>query len=254
MNEEARSKDPETSVPVLLLAAGLGQRLRPLTDSVPKCLVPIAGRPLLDYWFDRFRAAGIRDVVINTSHLAEQVREYIEQKNRDSTFRVREFNEPTLLGSAGTVSATFGLFEAAPEVLIVYADNLSDVDLAGLIRFHRSHTDPFTMLLFHAPRPESCGIATLDSTARVVEFVEKPESPSSDLANGGVYVVSFEVYREIVGMRRFDLGHDVLPELVGRMRGWVWNGYHLDIGAPEALERARGDAARVFIGEGTGSR
>jgi D,D-heptose 1,7-bisphosphate phosphatase len=103
-----------------------------------------------------------------------------------------------------------------------------------------------TMLLFRAPDPRACGIAELDPDGRIVSFVEKPERPASDLANAGLYVVDAAAYREIAAMRAFDLGFDVLPRFVGRMRGWVWGGYHLDIGTHEALERARRDAAAVF--------
>ena len=78
-------------------------------------------------------------------------------------------------------------------------------------------------------------------------FVEKPEHPVSDLANAGLYVIDAAAYREIAdAWERIDLGFDVLPGFVGRMRGWVWGGYYLDIGTHEALDRARGDAASTF--------
>src|SRR5687767_4417606 len=114
----------------LLLAGGLGTRLRPLTDTTPKCLVPIRGRPLLDYWFDAFVRAGIADVLINTHHLPDQVRAYIGQKNASGQFRVAEAYEPTLLGSAGTHHANRDWIKTGDTALIVYADNLSDVDLS----------------------------------------------------------------------------------------------------------------------------
>ena len=99
------------------------------------------------------------------------------------------------------------------------------------------------MLLFRAPDPRACGIAELDEAGRVVSFVEKPREPRSNLANAGVYIASADAYREMAAMRAFDLGFEVLPRFVGRMRGWVWDGYHLDIGTHEALEKARRDAS-----------
>lgn len=233
-------------VKAVLLAAGLGTRLRPVTNSVPKCLVPIAGRPLLDYWFDRLREAKVRDVLINTHHLRSKVRQYIEQMNARGPFRVVEAHEPELLGSAGTVRANRAFADGAELVLIIYADNLSDVDLRELVEFHRSHDDPITIMLFHAPGPENCGIVELDERGRVTSFVEKPSQPRSDLANAGLYVVNGATYREIADMQALDFGFDVLPKFIGRMRGWVWDGYHLDIGDPESLERARADGPRVF--------
>ena len=104
--------------------------------------------------------------------------------------------------------------------------------------FHRQHGDALTMILFRAPEPRQCGIARLDHDGRIVSFTEKPEQPEGDLANAGIYVMDAPAYREIAAMGAFDLSRDVLPHFVGRMRGWVWGGYYLDVGTPEALARA----------------
>jgi D,D-heptose 1,7-bisphosphate phosphatase len=226
----------------LILAAGLGTRLRPLTERIPKCLVPIAGRPLLDYWVDRLCAAGIRDARVNTHTHAASVRTYLERINAGGCLHLTESFEPELLGSAGTIAANADLADGADEVIIVYADNFSDVDLHRLLAFHRGHDDPLTMLLFRTPDPASCGIAEVDAAGRVVAFVEKPRAPRGDLANAGVYVISADAYREVAALRASDIGFEVLPRFVGRMRGWACEGYHLDIGSPEALQRARRDA------------
>lgn len=230
----------------LILAGGLGTRLRPLTDAVAKCLVEIDGRPLLDYWFDRLAEAGIRDVVINNHHLPEQVRSYIADRNESGRFAVREAFEPTLLGSAGTVTANRALADGAESIVVIYADNLSNADLDAMIDFHESHDDPFTLLLFHTPYPKKCGIAEVDDEQRIIAFTEKPNQPVSDLANGGVYVLDAEAYREIADMNAFDIGFEVLPRFVGRMRGWTWDGYHRDIGTLESLDQARRHARNVF--------
>jgi histidinol-phosphate phosphatase family protein len=230
----------------LLLAGGLGTRLRPLTETIPKCLVPIAGRPLLDYWVERLAAAGIAEARINTHAHAERVRDYIGSVNASGRLRLVEAHEPELLGSAGTVAANAELADGAESVVIVYADNLSDIDLRPLVAYHRRHDDPLTMVLFRAPDPRACGIVELDAQHRIVSFVEKPEQPKSELANAGLYVLDAAAYRAIAAMGAFDLGFDVLPHFVGRMRGWVWGGYFRDVGTHEALERARHDAAVIF--------
>ncbi len=231
----------------LLLAGGLGTRLRPITDALPKCLVPIARRPLLDYWFERLAAANIREVRINTHHQYEQVRAYIRHRNDEGFFEITEAYEPVLLGSAGTVHANRDWVRAGETVLIIYADNLSDVDLSAFLTFHHSHGDPMTMLLFHTPYPEKCGIAALDCESRIVEFVEKPRQPKSDLANGGVYALTYRAWCEMADANKFDLGFDVLPSFVGRMRGFVWAGYHRDIGTLESLAQAEADMKAKFI-------
>lgn len=229
----------------LLFAAGLGTRLRPLTNRTPKCLIPIARRPLLDYWVSALADAGVREVMINTHHLPEQVRDYIFEVNARRGQRLTETFEPQLLGSAGTVAANRTFADDTDELILLYADNFSNVDLSAMLTYHRAHDDPITMLLFRAPNPRACGIVELDVDGRIVDFVEKPEHPSSDLANAGVYVVSAAAYREMADARACDLGRDVLPRFVGRMRGWVHEGYHVDVGTHEARERANADAPRL---------
>ncbi len=96
---------------VLLLAGGLGSRMKPLTDVTPKCLIEIAGRPMLDYWFDRVAPAQLFDVRINNHHLPLQVRDYIAKRNEQDTFRVSEAYEQALLGSAGTVHANRDIYD-----------------------------------------------------------------------------------------------------------------------------------------------
>jgi len=213
---------------------------------MPKCLVPVLDRPLLDFWVDRLAEAGIDEARVNTHAWAEQVRDYIAEVNSQGRVHLVEAHEPVLLGSAGTITANADLADLADQIVIVYADNLSDIDLRPLLEFHRFHKDPLTMVLFRAPNPRSCGIAQLDAVGRIVSFIEKPEQPATDLANAGLYVIEASAYREIAALKKFDLGFDVLPRYVGRMRGWIWGGYHLDIGTHEALERAREDAVQVF--------
>jgi len=230
------------STKAVLLAAGLGTRLRPLTGHTPKCLVEIGGEALLGRWLAALAAAGVGEALLNTHHLADAVKRYIDEAAGRWPVRVTLFHEPALLGSAGTLAANASWADDADDCLIVYADNDSDADLAALLRRHREAAAPLTMMLFRAEDPSACGIVELDADDRVVGFVEKPQNPASDLANAGVYAVTRRAYREIAAMRAYDLGHDVLPRFVGRMVGWVHDGYHRDIGTPQSLRRARAHA------------
>lgn len=230
----------------LLLAGGLGTRLRPITETVPKCLVPVAGKPMLDYWLDALEKAGIQRALLNTHHLRAPVQKWLESANSSRNLTITEAYEPTLLGSAGTLAANRDWADDADDVVVIYADNLSDIDLAAFVGFHRAHDDPMTMALFHTPYPEKCGIATLDEANRVTAFVEKPEQPQSDLANAGLYVLDAATWREIADMGVFDFGFDVIPAFVGRMRGYRHPGYHRDVGTHESLAQAEIDAKLLF--------
>lgn len=234
------------STRALLLAGGLGTRLRPLTETTPKCLIPVAGRPMLDYWIDALNAAGIDAALLNTHHHADQVRGYIADVNARGGVQLTEAYEPELLGSAGTVAANRAWADGADEVVVIYADNLSDIDLGALVAFHRSHPDPMTMALFRTDYPEKCGIATLDDTGAITDFVEKPDNPASNLANAGLYVLDGAAWREIADMGVFDFGFDVIPAFVGRMHGIAHDGYHRDIGTHDSLAIAEADAKRLF--------
>lgn len=228
-----------------LLAAGVGSRLSPITDTIPKCLIPFAGRPLLDYWLELLAQAGCSDVRVNTHAHAEKMRAFIQSSFPADYPRVTESHEPTLLGSAGAISANADFADGASEVIIICADQVSNVDLASMVAFHRQHGDPMSMLLYRVPNPTECGIVGLDGEGRVVEFVEKPAAPKSNLANGGIYIVSAAAYREIAEMRKFDLGFDVLPQFVGRSRGWLWDDIHRDIGTHAALAKAKSELSKA---------
>lgn len=229
-----------------LLAAGVGSRLRPLTDHTPKCLVPFKGVPLLGIWLELMRRAGITDVLINTHHLPQAVRAFVKADPVPGV-RVTLFHEETLIGSAGTVWANRDFVRGEPDFLVVYADNLTDMDLGGLIRFHRAKDAFFTMGLFEAEYPEQCGIAEVDADGRVLSFVEKPAKPKGRLANGGLYVANQGLF-DVTPQRDFlDFGFDVLPLLAGRMFGYPIRSFYTDIGTPERLEKAQ----REWPGLGT---
>jgi D,D-heptose 1,7-bisphosphate phosphatase len=236
----------EERVRALLLAGSLDTRLRPRTDTSPQCLVPIFGRPLLDFWVNTLIEAGIPEARINTHAHAEQVREFVGSVNAGGRLRLSESSEGEPLGSAGTVAAHADLADDVEDVVIISSDNLSDVDLRPLLAYHRRHGDPMTMMLSRAPDSRSRGVAELDARGRVAAFVEGPERPAGELTDSGVYVATAAAYREIAAMQALEAGSDVLRRFLGRVQGWIWGGYHRDLGAPGAVEAARREAPTIF--------
>lgn len=224
----------------LLLAAGLGTRLRPLTDTVPKCLVPIHGTPLLGLWFDLLFTAGISRALVNTHWLAPRVEAFVANSLwRD---RVDLVAEPELLGTAGTILANRAwLGDGA--FLVAHADNLTDFDVAGLLRAHaaRPRGTAITMLAFRTDAPQSCGILETTSENIVRAFHEKVANPPGNLANAAVYVFEPEVVALAAsyGRKVVDLSTEVIPHFTGRILAVETQGYHRDIGTPEALALAQ---------------
>jgi len=226
-----------------LLAGGVGQRLRPLTDDCPKCLVPIAGKPLLNYWLYLCKRYGIKELLINLHHHPELVESYL-QELADDGLKFTLFREKQLLGSGGTIAANADFIRQERDFYILYADNLTNVNLESLLKYHRAHDGVLTMGLFHTPAPDQCGIVELDSRGLITSFVEKPARSRSHLANAGVFVASPKLLAHIPEDQVVDLGHHVLPKLVGHMYGYVIEEYLQDIGTMEnyldALRQWRG--------------
>jgi mannose-1-phosphate guanylyltransferase len=225
-----------------LLAAGLGTRLGEITRTTPKCLLPVGGVPLLSRWFDQLARAGVDAVLVNTHHLAEQVRAFVASCR--PPLAVSLVFEERLLGSAGTLAANRDFAGDGRPFLVVYADNASTVSLRDLVKAHRDDLAA-TLGLFRVPDPRNRGVVCLDAEGRIVEFAEKPAHPRSDLAWAGLLVAGPELLDAIPESVPCDLGHDVFPGLVGRMRGVPIEGYHADIGTPESYRRVCADFERM---------
>lgn len=223
-----------------LLSAGYGTRLKPLTNNIPKCLVPICGKPLLAWWMDLFEKHGINEVLINTHYLADEVREFIEYYNAQKTgVTLIESYEKDLLGSGGTVAINKSFIKNEEKFLICYADNLTNIDLSELIKFHTKKQGILTMGLFYTNNPKECGIAAIDSHDLIYEFIEKTERPKSHLANAGIYVTNLDIFKYLPQKKFIDFGKDVLPSLVNKMYGYQMKDYLLDIGNLENYNKAQ---------------
>ena len=175
-----------------LLAAGLGTRLRPITETIPKCLVPINDIPLLQYWVDLFEKHNITEVCINLHYLSDQVKTYLE--NLNSNIKWTMVYEPELLGSGGTIFANRDFINDNEPFFICYADNLTNINLTQMLNFHQEKQSSFTMALFRCNNPKECGIVTIDENNFITSFEEKPEYPQSNLANAGIYLANSEIF------------------------------------------------------------
>lgn len=226
----------------ILLAAGLGTRLRPLTDTTPKCLMPLDGVPLLGLWLDRLAAAGVSEFLVNTHYLAPQVEAFVAQHRlRD---RITLLHEEVLLGTAGTVRAAQHFWQQETEVLVVHADNYAQVDMAAFIAAHHKRPSHclMSMMLFTSETPQQCGIVEQDTAGVITAFHEKVAHPPGTLANAAIYVMTTELLRSMTD--ETDLSTQVIPQYLGRIYGWHHRGVMLDIGTPQAYEKAQHIAAQ----------
>jgi mannose-1-phosphate guanylyltransferase len=224
-------------VKAFLLAAGHGTRLRPLTNSIPKCLVPICGIPMLEIWLEVCRRAAIDEVLINLHAHADIVRVAIEQAKTGVDVRVSE--EPELLGSAGTLLANRQWVAGESNFWVLYGDVLTTADLCKMCEFHCRRQPVATIGLYQVKDPTRCGVVAFDDNFVVREFEEKPTRPKSNWAFSGLMLATPELLDSIPSRLPVDLGFDVLPKLAGKMAAYPVADYILDIGTMENYQAAQ---------------
>lgn len=222
----------------ILLAAGFGTRLRPLTNSIPKCLVPIHGKPLLEIWLENLCKVGIEAFLINTHYLPSKVAEFIDQsKYKD---RVTLVHEPELLGTAGTIRANTSFIDNASDILLIHADNYCVTDFSAFLKAHdkRPSGCEMTMMSFKTDHPQQCGILEQNNENVVIRFYEKIQNPPGNLANGAVYLLTRTIINWINRSSVSDFSKEVIPEYLGRIYSYENTDIHIDIGTPETYAKA----------------
>lgn len=225
----------------------MGTRLRPLTLTTPKCLVPIHGVPLLDHWLALLLNGGIERTLINTHYLPVAVHQHIRQSPWKD--RVDLVHEPELLGTGGTVLVNRDYFGSGA-FLLAHSDNLTWFDTSAFIARHQARPPQalITMMTFNTDAPQSCGIVEQDADGIVIGFHEKVANPPGTLANGAVYIFEPAIieFIERIGKPVVDISTEVLPNFLGRVVTYENRTYHRDIGTPESLNKAHAEYPDIF--------
>ena len=225
----------------LLLAAGFGTRLRPLTKEKPKCLIEVKGKPMLEHWLTNLEKLAVEEVIINTHYLHKKVSKYIKLRNQ-TKIKIVECYEKKLLGTAGTLLKNRNFFKNTTGLLI-HADNYTKADLSGLIEAH--HRRPkeclITMLTFNTSDPKSCGIVEIDERNIVTKFHEKIKNPPSNRANGAIYVFDDIFIEWLIKTKTkpIDFSNQVLPLMIGKIYTWHIEEDYFDIGTISSLNKAQ---------------
>ena len=223
----------------ILLAAGFGKRLLPLTKNIPKCLVPIKGTPLLEIWLTRLVAFDLGPFLINTHYLSSQVESYISGSRHSN--KVTIANELVLMGTAGTLIKNLDFFQGE-DGLLIHSDNYCLADFNAFVLAHKNRPKKclLTMMTFRTNNPSSCGIVELNQQGVVTNFYEKISNPPGNLANGAVYILSAEliemIKKELSDAK--DFSTEILNHLIGRIFTYETQELFIDIGTPETYKKA----------------
>ena len=228
----------------MILAAGEGSRLRPLTDTLPKCMVDVGGKPLMQHTIEWLHEFGVNDIVINVCHLPDVIPGHFGD-GRKWGVRLTYSREETQLGTAGGVRNVAPFFAGEP-FFVWYGDNLSTCDLERFRRFHEERGGLGSVALHWREDVGQSGIVEMDARKRIVRFVEKPAASQvfSHWVNAGIYLLEPGVLELVPPGVPQDFARDVFPLALASERGLF--GYELSenelfawVDRPEDLERGR---------------
>ena len=218
----------------LILAGGQGTRLRPLTSTIPKPVVPLVGRPFISYMLEWLRSHGVDDVILGCGHMADGVRGVLGD-GESLGIRLRYIEEPEPLGTGGALKFAEDLLDE--RFFMLNGDVLTDIDLTAELAQHEQTGALATLALIPVEDPSAYGLVPLNPDNSVREFIEKPgaEQTETDLINAGAYIIERRVLDEMAAAgTNISIEREVFPTLVGRgLYGYPADGYWLDIGTPE---------------------
>lgn len=240
----------KNNLKAMILAAGLGNRLRPLTNKLPKPMVPIVNTPIMEHVLNTLRRAGVRSVVANLHYQPNAIREHFKD-GENFGVEVHYSYEPEPMGTAGGLKIVEEHFGSGP-IVVFSGDLLTDIDLSGMLKFHASHGGLATVALVKVADPSRYGAVLLDSTSKITRFQEKPyhEEAVSNIINAGIYVLSPKVLDLIPEGGFYDYGKDLFPHLVEKdlgIFGHEADCYWMDVGGIVAYQRGNFDALRRKI-------
>jgi NDP-sugar pyrophosphorylase family protein len=233
----------------MVLAAGKGTRLLPLTSEVPKPMAPVAGKPVIQHIFELLAESGIEEVHVNVHHLAEAFLGFYEEKTWVDGMAVNFTQEIELMGTAGGVKRICGHFDET--FAVIMGDALTDVDVRKVVAFHKERGALATLALMRVKDTSQYGVVELDADGNILAFQEKPDPREavSTLANTGIYILEPGVLEYVPENAFFDFARDVFPCLLAageRFVGYEGDFYWSDIGTLQAYRQAQRD---VLLGK-----
>lgn len=239
---------------VMILAAGLGTRLHPLTESCPKPLVPFMLQPMLGHLLAQLRHYHVQEVVINLHHHADQLRQWIGDGRQWGFEHIHLSYEPEILGTAGAIKKAEAVLRDAP-FCVVNADVLADVDLAAVWQWHRQRRAAVTMVLRADPDAHRYGAVLVQGDNRVCQINGRPESKAhltgEIMMFTGIQVVSPQIFAEIPPEQFISTAAETYPKLItngAAVYGYRHDGYWMDIGVPTRYRQAHWDFLDGVLG------
>ncbi|WP_411680360.1 sugar phosphate nucleotidyltransferase [Clostridium thailandense] len=233
----------------IIMAGGEGTRLRPLTCNIPKPMMPIMDKPVMEYTVDLLKKNGITDIGVTLQYLPDEIINYFGD-GREFGVNIRYFIEKNPLGTAGSVKNAEGFLNDS--FIVISGDALTDIDLSKAIAYHKKKGSISTLVLKEVPVPLEFGVVVTDNDGKVTGFLEKPSWSEvfSDKVNTGIYILEPEIFSYYKENQKFDFSNDLFPILLSEKRpmyGYVAEGYWCDIGNIEQFIRCHFDILKGLV-------
>jgi mannose-1-phosphate guanylyltransferase/phosphomannomutase len=229
---------------VFIMAAGLGTRLRPLTYSIPKPLVPIVNTPVIGHLMNNLKKYNMKDVVVNLHYQPELIKEYLENNNKKWKMNIIYSFEKKLYGTAGGVKLKEDLFDK--NFVVTSGDGLSSINFEKLVEYHKKKKAIATIALKPVDLKLEYGVVCVDNRNKITDFLEKPSLNKifSNFVNTGIYVFEPVIFKYIPKNRFYDFGTQLLPKLVKfslPVYGYIMDEYWCDVGNLSEYKKAHYD-------------
>lgn len=233
-----------SAMKAMILAAGVGSRLDPLTRHIPKPMVPIVNRPVMEHIIELLARHGFKEIMVNLHYLSDQIEDYFKDGGQWGV-KLHYSREDRLWGDAGSVKLCEDFFDDT--FLVVGGDDLADIDISRIVRIHKEKKAMATIALSLVDDPSEYGIALLNERGRITRFLEKPrgEVIFSNTANTGVYIFDPQVLELIPRGIPYGFGNNVFPMLLEqrtRFYGYLTSSYWRDVGNLKQYQQTHYDA------------
>jgi NDP-sugar pyrophosphorylase family protein len=228
----------------VILAGGLGKRLRPVVSEVPKPMAEVFGKPFLEWQIGLLKKFGLREVVVSIGYMGDKIKDHFGDGRRFGvSIEYAEESEP--LGTGGGLGNASRYLVSEKRFLVVSGDTYLDLDFPAFLKFHEEKRAMITMALARRDKPSKSGCVRIDEDGRITEFVERKRG--AGLINAGYLLFNSEVLNYMPKRDKFSLEYDVYPKLIkmGRVFGYVESGYFRDMGSPEDYELIKKESEAV---------
>lgn len=210
----------------VIMAGGKGTRLKPLTDNIPKPMVKIIDKPVMEHIINLLVSHDITEIAVTVGHLSESIVDYFGNGHHLGA-KLTYFVEDQPLGTAGSVKNTRDF--VSDNFLVISGDAFTNIDITKAIRFHYAKDSIFTLIAQPHPKPDGLGILEIDYDSKITKFIEKPADAKPSLINTGIYIINKRIL-DLIPDGFYDFGRQLLPDLVNKVYAYVTYDYWSDIG------------------------